>query len=92
MIRRRGHYRPEDFERLHLNTKIDLRILKQKWLEALSSAEVFINLANPETLGALFYSTHEKCFVSPDFKDKKKKILLHFCKKGGILPVVSETL
>jgi hypothetical protein len=90
LLKRRGRYHQEDFSRLHLSAPMDLRALKQQWLEALQSAESFLQLAPPEELGCLYYDRKEKKFVQPGF-DKNADVVTHFGRPGGVLPLIKES-
>lgn len=84
LVKRRGHYRPEDFERLRLVKPVDPTALKSRWLAALDQAEAFVRRRPPEEAGCLYYSPSRGAFVTPgaDIPDA----LVHFGRPGGILP------
>ena len=88
LLKRRGKYRPDDFLRLHLREKVDVQILKKDWLQALDSAELFINSAMTKEVGCLFYSAKGKRFVEPNFSKNSADIIPHFGRPGGILPAI----
>jgi hypothetical protein len=86
LLRRRGHYRPEDFARLHLHEPLDLAVLKERWLGALDDAEAFVTKQPPDELGCLYYSKRKGVFVS-DFVPGDPDVVPHFGRPGGVLPV-----
>lgn len=83
LIRRRGKYRPEDFNRLHLAQPIELGTLKSLWLEALEQCEAFINSRPAAEAGCLYYSKQRSVFVIPGTGDD---IVPHYGSPGGIIP------
>jgi len=90
LLKRRGKYRPEDFNYMHLQIKIDVQELKQKWLKALADAEHFVRAAPPAEVGCLYYSKSEKTFVAPSFLKAKVDIIPHYGRPGGVLPAVRD--
>ena len=91
MLRRRGKYQPEDFERLHLVEPVDLPALKTQWLAALSDADAFVRSRPPADVGALYYSTSLARFVAPG-TDGPPDAVPHYGRPGGVLPrVLDET-
>lgn len=89
LLRRRGRYQPEEFNRLHLTAPIDLVELKTCWLDALEAAEEFVASRPPEELGCLYHSTALNRFVAPsagrpDHADES--IVPHFGRPGGVVP------
>lgn len=88
LLRRRGHYRPEDFARLHLREPLDLPGLKDRWLRALDEAESFIARQPADELGCLYYSKKSGEFVS-DFVLGDPGVVPHFGRPGGVLPTFS---
>jgi len=93
ILKRRGKYRPEDFERLLLSTKIDLHQMKQNWLGYLGEAEIFIRSRPPQEVGCLYYSKKKKNFVAPlvlstklDDSKGPEDPKPHFGRPGGVLP------
>jgi len=89
LLRRRGRYRPEDFNRLHLATPVDLPALKEPWRAALEGAERFILSRPPGEVGCLYYSTSRKAFVQPAVGEED--VVPHYGRPGGVLPRVLET-
>ena len=85
LIKRRGHYHREDFERLHLTEPVDPTVLKQTWLEALEQAERFVRSRPPEELGCLYYSPGARRFVTPG-PESASDVVIHFGRPGGVLP------
>jgi len=89
LLKRRGHYRPEDFARLRTVDPVDLPSLKQTWLRALDQAETFIQERPRADIGCLYYSSREQRFVTPTGKDTeqaKTDIVRHYGRPGGIQP------
>ncbi|MCB0358527.1 MAG: hypothetical protein KDD44_02795, partial [Bdellovibrionales bacterium] len=91
LLKRRGKYRPEDFERLHLTEKVDLQVLKQGWLGSLEAAEAFIAKQDPEDVGCLYFDTEQDKFVDPQMQPSKN-IVRHFGRPGGVLPQIHQSL
>ena len=88
LLRRRGRYRAEDFERLRLSRPVDLPALKTEWREALEQADAFIRSRPPGEVGCLYYSRTARGFVAPDPADQGDA-LPHYGRPGGVLPAVS---
>lgn len=88
MLGRRGAYRPEDFERLHLAAPVDLPALKAHWTRALASAAEFVRSRPPAEFGCLYWSPREAKFVAPEPDDVG--VLPHHGRPGGVLPLVVE--
>jgi hypothetical protein len=99
LLRRKGKFRKEDFEKLHLSDpkEVDLQKTKQSWLEALDLAEKFISHAPADEVGCLYYSEADQAFVSPSdqllkstaIQRKAAGIVPHYGRPGGILPSLS---
>lgn len=85
LLRRRGKYRIEDFERLALVQPVDLHALKSRWLQALDDAKAFINSRRPEEMGCLYYDAQKGKFLEPGPEDT---VVPHYGRPGGVLPVV----
>jgi hypothetical protein len=85
LLRRRGRYRPEDFNRLHLAQPVDLPKLKLRWLAALDAAENFFATRDPSEVGCLYYSRSLGKFVEPQPGDE---VVPHYGRPGGVLPTV----
>ena len=83
LLRRRGKYRPEDFERLHLREPVDLHAMKSRWLGMLEKAEAFVRAAPPAEIGCLYFSPGEQKFVEPN---GSAPIVPHYGRPGGVLP------
>ena len=79
LIRRRGKYQEKDFKPLMYKNNLDLRIIKEKWLDALDGSERFINEQDAANVGCLYYSKKFKKFICPDKIDNT--IIIH---KGQI--------
>ncbi len=90
LLKRRGKYQPEDFERLRLTEQLDLKDLKVQWLGALERAEAFIDAQDPTEIGCLFYDHAREEFVAPAPKDREAQstVAPHFGGPGGVLPVI----
>ena len=87
LLRRRGRVHEEDLERLDLARPIDLRALKQEWLEALDSVEGFVASRPPEEIGCLYYSASRRSFVDPR---EAADSVPHFGRPGGVLPRIAD--
>jgi hypothetical protein len=87
LLRRRGRVREEDLTRLDLAVPIDLRALKQEWLEALDSVENFVTSRPFEEIGCLYYSPSRREFVDPR---KVSDSVPHFGRPGGVLPRIAD--
>ena len=89
MLRRRGRYRPEDFDRLDLVAPIDPVETKTRWTEELDKAESFIESRPPDEVGCLYYSTESGRFVepAPAVPLEVQNVVKHFGCPGGVLPV-----
>ena len=91
MLRRRGKYHPEDFERLHLVEPVDLPALKTQWLAALSDTDAFVRSRPPGEVGCLYYSPSAARFVAPGTTGPADAVPQHG-RPGGVLPrVLGET-
>jgi hypothetical protein len=87
LLRRRGRVREEDLARLDLAMPIDLRALKQEWLEALDSVEGFVASRPPGEIGCLYYSASRRAFVDPR---EATDSVPHFGRPGGVLPRIAD--
>lgn len=87
LLRRRGKYRSEDFERLHLVKPVDVAQLKQVWLAALAAADGFVRARPAQEVGCLYYAPALARFVAPD---GATLVVPHFGRPGGVLPVVRD--
>lgn len=83
LVKRRGRYRPADFERLRLSAPVDPKELKGRWLEALDDAGRFVRARPHEEAGCLYYSPSAGRFVSPR---PGSDAAVHFGRPGGVLP------
>lgn len=90
LLKRRGKYRPEDFNKLNLNVKIEVQELKQKWLKALEGAETFTRKAPPDQVGCLYFSTSQGRFIEPDMAgaDLGADVQIHRGRPGGVIPLI----
>lgn len=87
LLRRRGKYQPEDFDRLMLTRPVDLPEMKRKWLAALDSADEFIRSRPAEEIGCLYYSPGEKKFIEPGSSTAGNAVP-HYGGPGGVLPKI----
>jgi hypothetical protein len=90
ILRRRGKYRPEDFERLRLVEPVDLPTLKEQWLRALTDADAFVHRQPPDDVGCLYYSPSLRRFVAPA-ADAPADAVPHYGRPAGVLPRVLDT-
>ncbi len=90
LLRRRGRYRTEDFERLNLVDRFDLVQAKETWLAALTEVDAFVRERPQEEYGCLYYSAREHGFVLPksEVSLAEQDVVAHFGKPGGVLPRV----
>jgi hypothetical protein len=88
LLKRRGHYRPEDFTRLSLAAPFDLAAAKEIWLDALVRAETFVRERPADELGCLYYAVREERFVVPDSRRPlvEQGIVAHHGTPGGVVP------
>lgn len=86
LLRRRGRYHAEDFQRLHLSRAPDLGELKVKWLEALEQAEQFVTARPFEEVGCLYYSPSLQRFAHQH--GEADDWVPHYGRPGGVLPLV----
>jgi hypothetical protein len=84
LLRRRGHVRPLDLERLALREVPNLTDLKLSWLAALDDADVFVRSRPPDQIGCLYYSLEQERFV--DRHLEAPDAVPHYGRPGGILP------
>jgi hypothetical protein len=93
LLKRRGRYHPEDFERLQLAEPFVLPEAKAEWLAALEEAEAFARARPPDELGCLYWSGDRGSFVLPraDTSLAAQGIVPHFGRPGGVLPRMSDT-
>lgn len=88
LLKRRGQFRDEDFQRLHLVKKIDLHDLKKKWLKIEELTESFI-LSRPfAEQGCLYLRKKDLTPYTPEPEDKADQdYATHYGKPGGVIPV-----
>lgn len=86
MLKRRGHYRPEQFEELRITQPLDLVALKSQWLGALERAERELEVPPMAERGCLYYSPSAQRFVWP--VPERGDAVPHYGRPGGILPAV----
>ena len=84
MLRRRGHYHPEDFARLRLVQAASLPDLKRRWLAALDQAAEFVAARPPDELGCLYYSPRLGRF--PRTPDEADDLVPRYGRLGGVSP------
>ncbi len=90
LLKRRGKYHPEDFDRLRLTEPFDLVRVKGEWLGALGEAESFARSRPADEMGCLYYSHREGRFVMPPAGELDTTgIAPHFGTPGGVLPRVA---
>jgi len=92
LLKRRGRYRPEEFDRLDLAEPFDLPDAKRTWLEALARADTFARERPAEEIGCLYYSTRDGRFVVPPSESdlEARGIGLHFGAPGGVVPRMAD--
>ena len=89
LLKRRGKFRDEDFQRLHLSQKIDLKKLKSQWLKIEASATSFIQSRPLVEQGCLYLRKKDQILYSPFPEDKlNQDYILHYGKPGGVIPIV----
>ncbi|MEN8144427.1 MAG: nucleotidyl transferase AbiEii/AbiGii toxin family protein [Gemmatimonadota bacterium] len=88
LLKRRGHIRPEELERLDLARTVDLASTKKLWREMLEEADAFARSRPPDESGCLYYSTATEAFVlpSPDSDLAAQGIVAHWGRPGGVIP------
>jgi len=93
LLRRRGHLRLEDLERLRLAVPVDLAASKRDWIAALNQADAFVRSRPPVELCCLYYSLDEERFVTPQSETTlaEQGVAPHFGSHGGVLPRPSDT-
>jgi hypothetical protein len=87
ILRRRGRYHQEDFDRLKLTEPVDLPALKSRWLLALSDADTFVRSRPPGEAGCLYYSRSLERFVAAGTAGSEDAVP-HYGRPGGVLPRV----
>jgi len=55
LLKRRGHHRPDAFNRLDLVEPWDVVAAKREWLDTLESVETFLSKQQPDELGAIYW-------------------------------------
>ena len=84
LVQRRGKFQKEDFNRLKLNQPIELTQLKSEWLQALQSAQEFIDSRPPDEMGCLYFYKDKQQAFAPQPNDSN--YLTHFGRLNGVLP------
>jgi hypothetical protein len=87
LLRRRGKLRPEELARLHLSVPMDVRQVKEEWMDALRSAEAFAASRPPDEVGCLYFDPDTGGFSDPG--RMKSAPILHYGRPGGVLPQVA---
>ncbi len=92
LLKRRGRYRPEDFDRLRLAEPFDLVEAKHAWLAALGDADTFVRARPPEEYGCLYYAGDAERFVLPRTGETlgDQGIVPHYGAPGGVLPRIAD--
>lgn len=92
LLKRRGRFQKEDFDRLHLVRPVQLEDLKKTWQESLENAENFVNSRPHNEVGCLYYTDKEKIFFMPASDSLiGRDYQTHFGKPGGVIPIFEET-
>lgn len=88
LLKRRGHYRPEDMARLDLAVPFDPVASKETWLAALADSDAFVRSRPTEETGCLYWSEARERFVIPDPERElaDQGISVHFGAPGGVIP------
>lgn len=91
LLKRRGRYRPEEFDRLRLVAPFDLRGAKEQWLQALAESEQFVRARPADETGCLYYAPASERFVLPrgEASLAEQGIVLHYGTPGGVLPRIA---
>lgn len=90
ILRRRGKYRQEDFDRLQLARKVDLHKLKERWLLCLDEAEKFVRSRPASEIGCLYYSRSAGKFIAPSTSPSSPQDAEpHYGRPGGVIPLLS---
>lgn len=91
LLKRRGRYRPEDFERLRLVEPFDLVRAKGEWLAALADTEAFARSRPGDEAGCLYHSAASGRFVVPEpgRSLEEQRVTPHFGAPGGVVPRVT---
>ena len=93
LLRRRGHGRPEEFQRLQLVEPFDFEGSRTLWHQALVEAEAFVRERPATELGCLYFNGRTKGFVLPvaDATLAAQDVVAHFGAPGGVLPKLTES-
>ncbi len=93
LLKRRGHFRPEEFARLRMAVDFDLVAAKPEWLAALAEAEAMARARPAEELGCLYWSLSRKKFVVPRAQTAlaEQQVVPHFGRPGGVLPRMADS-
>lgn len=92
LLKRRGRYRPEDFDRLHLVAPFDFPAARATWHAALEAAEEFVRARPADEVGCLYYSSSAGRFVEPSARQPTGDagIVAHFGAPGGVVPRMAD--
>ncbi len=93
LLKRRGRYHPEDFDRLRLVAPFDLKAARVTWQAALTDAEAFVSSRPAEEVGCLYYSPANGRFGQPPAGQlpSDSGMVAHFGRPGGVLPRMTDT-
>lgn len=88
LLKRRGRFRPEEFDRLHLVAPLDLPAARETWRAALADAEAFVRRRPADEAGCLYYSSTAGRFVEPPVGHPAGQtgVVAHFGAPGGVIP------
>jgi len=87
LLKRRGHHRPDAFNRLDLVGPWDVVAAKREWLATLEAAETFLSKQPPNELGARYWLHKKHQFVDPTVSPDA---VLRYGQLGGIIPQVHD--
>lgn len=90
LLRRRGHYRPEDFARLHLARPFDLALARTTWSDALVEADAFARSRPPEEIGCIYVESSTGKPGIPHRDDARGRFTAHFGAPGGVVPKIAD--
>jgi hypothetical protein len=93
LLKRRGRYRPEDFQRLALVEPFDLVAARSTWLDALAESDAFVRDRPPAEYGCLYWSKRDERFAVPGPAESlaDQGVAPHFGRPGGVLPRVADS-
>jgi hypothetical protein len=93
LLKRRGRFRQEDMDRLHLARRVDAGSLRDEWRRALTEADAFVSARPADELGCLYYHESTRTFTAPrpDRSLEDQGLSPHFGGPGGVLPLARAT-